>query len=84
MSSVPMPRGPDRSRVVALLNGGDWSCAHAQEESLAVVASELASAVPGKLAKEMRTIADLARRDFVEANRRWESASDRLREDLRL
>jgi hypothetical protein len=72
----------NRIRIVSLLDGGDWNCAHDQEESLACVARELATSVTGGLAVELSAIAKLATADFVEATRRWEETSHKLRNQL--
>jgi hypothetical protein len=74
--------GCDRDWVVEMVACGDWNCAHAEYEPLAMVARSLAMAISGRFALDLIAIARLALVDFDEARRRWARLSRRIRAAL--
>lgn len=65
--------------IGALVNGGDWACAHADENGLATVCEELAALVDPRLSKRAAQIAGLVFADMAEATGAWSELSRMLR-----
>lgn len=64
--------------IDALVNGGDWACAHADPRSLADVCQELASVLGAEFAPELESIAQNAPVDMERASWEWLELSRRL------
>lgn len=64
-----------------LLDGGDWACAWAEQETLAEVCHHMAPLLSEPLRMEAQRIEHLLRSDYREAMRLWARLSDIVRYD---
>lgn len=73
------PTGVEELNARALIDGGDWACAHCNCGGLAEVAHRLAQCTCGCERDDLEAIERLAQIDMLEASTIWSRVSAALR-----